>query len=49
MSMWKKSIWKRKKTYRKFDFGIRNYAVRSMRKKSIWKRKDHIEKKEAIF
>ena len=32
-----------KKTYRNFNFGIRNYVVMSMLKKSIWKRKDHIE------
>ena len=40
---------KKIKTYRKFNFGIGNYAERSMRKKSMWKRKYHIEKKEAIF
>ena len=33
----------KKRPYRKFNFGIGNYFVRSMWKKSIRKRKDHIE------
>ena len=33
----------KKRPYRKFNFGIRNYVVISLWKKSIWKRKDHLE------
>ena len=33
----------KKRPFRKFNFGIRNYVVMSMLKKSIWKRKDHLE------
>ena len=33
----------KKRPYRKFNFGIKNYVVMSMLKNSIWKREDHIE------
>ena len=33
----------KKRPYRKFNFGIKDYVVMSMMEKSIWKRKDHIE------
>ena len=45
MSMWKKSIWK-KRPYIILNFGIGNGVVMSMWKKSIWKRKKKTYRKE---